>query len=158
MVNFSINSELKNLINTKKVKNEKKLERKFIVSSFIRRKQKMFQFKRKQKKFLVNNFFIETSRNNKVIFKFDRRFVNKRFFYQYKLSQKRRLSNFYIDKSIKNNKLIALNYKHKKKRIIKENEPDFWLFIKPTVNNLFAYIYNVDVLRHKSLLKKRRRK
>ncbi len=162
-----------NLINKKKQKNIiksaleklKKSEKIKVVHPVLMRKKlkrfslkknKMFQFKKKQKLFPDGWGLLESSSSGGFAFKINRRFANKRFFYQYKLSQKRLLKNFYVDQNEPNKKIILLNNKQKKIVKRKENEPDFWLFIKPTVNNLFVYIYNIDVLRQKSILKKRK--
>lgn len=119
-------------------------------------KKKIFQFKKKQKLFNDDYGIIETSKSNGFAFKINRRFANKRFFYQYKLSQKRLLKKFYAEKDGTTRKLMFFNNKQEIKQKGKEKEPDFWLFIKPTVNNLFVYIYNIDILRQKSISKRRK--
>ena len=137
----------------KKVKTKKlTIQRKIKLNLFLKKRKKIFLFKENQKKSLFKNKFVETLSKYKI----NRRLANKYFFYRYKSSHKRLKNRFYVNKDIKNKKVVFCDKRENKKLIFKENEPDYWLFIKPTINNLFVYIYNIDVLRQKSLLKKRK--
>src|SRR5690606_3302551 len=106
------------------------------------KKSKIFQFKKRQELFKDDYGLIESSTSNGFAYKINRRYANKRFFNQYKLSQKHLLNKFYVEKDKIAKNLVFLTNKQKQKLKVNENEPDFWLFIKPTVNNLFVYIYN----------------
>lgn len=131
----------------KKIRNKKLNIQKTKLNFYLKKRKKIFIFKESYK-----NSFVKKS----LKYTIDRRLVNKRFFYQYKLSQKRLKHRFYVNKNPENKKVIFFDKKIKQKPVYKENAPDYWLFIKPTVNNLFAYIYNIDVLKEKSLLRMRK--
>lgn len=139
----------KNIINMKeKMRINEKINNKLL--RFYKRKNTLF-LKNKLKK----NKLKKQMKPLNNIFRY--RFFNKRLFLKYKLSKKHLLSSIYALKDKKKKKVIYLNKEEERKK--KKNArrlAEYWLFIKPTVNNLFVYISNLDSRKKKMSILKRR--